>query len=151
MIEHERRGALRGDPDREAKLWADKLGEVERKRARYQEMAASELITFDELRDRLLDLEETRQTAERELKLVGTHKERVAELEADRDALMASLMDIALIALDSLTPEERRRFYKLLDLRVLAYPDRSLEVEFGDGLSVRERETAQAPCSASAG
>jgi hypothetical protein len=46
-----------------------------------------------------------------------------------------------------LTPEERRRFYKLLGPHVIAYPDRSLEVEFGDGLNVRERETAQGPCS----
>lgn len=151
MIEQERRGTLRGDPDREARMWADKLVEVDRKRTRYQEMAASELITFDELKIRLLGLDETRQSAERELAIIGTHGERVAELEADRDALLASLMDIAPIALDSLTPEERRRFYKLLGLRVIAYPDGQLEVEFGDGLNVRDRETAQARCSASAG
>jgi hypothetical protein len=151
MIKHERRGALRGDSDREARIWADKLVEVERKRARYQEMAASELITFDELRARLLELDETRQSAEHELAIIGTHKERVAALEADHDDLLASLMDIAPVALDSLTPEERRRFYKLLGLRVIAYPDGQLEIEFGDGLNVREKETAQAPCSASAG
>jgi hypothetical protein len=74
MIEQERRSALRGDPDREAKLWADKLGEVERRRARYQEMAASELITFDELRTRLLELDEARQIAERELEIIETYK-----------------------------------------------------------------------------
>jgi site-specific DNA recombinase len=71
MIEQKRRGSLHGDPDQEAKLWADKLVEVERKRARYQEMAASELITFDELRARLLELDETRETAERELEIIG--------------------------------------------------------------------------------
>ena len=148
MIEQKRRGSLHGDPDQEAKLWADKLVEVERKRARYQEMAASELITFDELRARLLELDKTRQTAERELEIIGTHKQRVEELEADRDALLASLMDIAPIALDSLTPEERRRFYKMLGLRVIAHPDHQLEVEFGDGLSICERETASGLCSA---
>jgi len=114
-------------------------------------MAAADLISFDELRTRLLELDETRQSAECELAIIGSHRERVAELEADRDALLASLMDIAPIALDSLTPEERRRFYKRRGLRVSAYPDRSLEIEFGDGLSVRDRETAQARCSASAG
>jgi hypothetical protein len=149
MIEQERRGALRGDLDREARMWADNLVEVERKRVRYQEMAASELITFDELRARLLDLDEARQSAERELAIIGTHEERLSELEADRDELLASLMDIAPMALDSLTPEERRRFYKLLGLRVSAYPDRSLEVEFGDGLGVREKETARVLCSGS--
>jgi hypothetical protein len=55
------------------------------------------------------------------------------------------------MALDSLSQEERRRFYKLLGLSVIAYPDRSLEVEFGDDLSIRERETAQGRCSGRAG
>ena len=151
VIEQERGGALRGDPGQQARLWADKLVEVERKRARYQEMAASELITFDELRTRLLELEETHKTAEHELKTIRNHRERLAELEADRDALLASLMTIAPMALDSLTPEERRRFYKMLALRVTAYPDSSLEVEFGDGLSVRETETVQGRYSGSAG
>jgi hypothetical protein len=151
MIEQERRDALRGDPDQETKLWADKLAEVERKRARYQDMAASDLITFDELRARLLELDETRKTAEHELKTIRRHRERVAELEADRDALLASLMDTAPMALDSLTPEERRQFYKLLGLSVIAYPDCRLEVEFGGGLSVRETERVSGRCSARAG
>ena len=151
VIEQERRGTVRGDPDQEAKLWDDKLAEVERKRARYQDMAASELIAFDELRARLLELDETRKTAEHELEIIGNHKAHVAELEADRDALLASLMEVAPIALESLTPEERRRFYKLLGLRVIAHPDSSLEVEFGDGLNIRERETAQGRCSGRAG
>jgi hypothetical protein len=151
MIEQERRDALRGDPDQETKLWADKLAEVERKRARYQEMAASDLITFDELRARLLELDETRETAEHELKTIRRHRERVAELEADRDALLASLIDTAPMALDSLTPEERRQFYKLLGLSVIAYPDCRLEVEFGGGLSVRETEGVSGRCSARAG
>src|SRR5918995_4349641 len=41
MIELER-DSLRGDPDREQKVWLDKLAEVDRKRARYQEMAATD-------------------------------------------------------------------------------------------------------------
>jgi site-specific DNA recombinase len=151
MIEQERRDALRGDPDQETKLWADKLAEVERKRARYQDMAASDLITFDELRARLLGLDETRKTVERELEIIGNHREHLAALEADRDALLASLMDIAPMALDSLTPEERRQFYKLLGLSVIAYPDCRLEVEFGGGLSVRETERVSGRCSARAG
>ena len=37
------------------------------------------------------------------------------------------------------------------NLRVVAYPDRSLEVAFGDGLSLRETETASGRCSGRAG
>lgn len=43
--------------------------------------------------------------------------------------------------------EECRGFYKVLGLRVMAYPDRSLEVEVGDGLGIREAETARGRCS----
>jgi hypothetical protein len=86
-------------------------------------MAASEHISFAELRARLLELDETRKTAERELETIRKHREHVTELEADRDALLASLMDIAPMSLDSLMPEERRQFYRLLDLRVNTYPD----------------------------
>jgi hypothetical protein len=39
MIALEREGA-QGDPELEARVWAEKLIEVDRKRSRYQEMAA---------------------------------------------------------------------------------------------------------------
>ena len=39
MIELERQG-LRGDPDREAKAWLEKLSEVDRKRSGFQDMAS---------------------------------------------------------------------------------------------------------------
>jgi site-specific DNA recombinase len=127
MIEQERSG-WRGDPDREAKLWADKLAEVNRKRARYQEMAASDLITLDELRSRLAELEETRAMAERELNNLRNRQEYVCELERDRDALLDKLEGVAPEALDALAPEERHQVYKMLHLKVIANLDGSYEV-----------------------
>lgn len=56
MVDLER-SVRHGDPHKQAQLWADKLAEVERKRARYQEMAAADLITFDDLKNRLSELE----------------------------------------------------------------------------------------------
>jgi hypothetical protein len=153
MIEMER-GSVRGDAGEEARLWADKLTEVERKRARYQEMAASDLITFDELREKLGELAETRDTAERELEAIRDRSSRLEELERDRDAVLESLVDVAPQALDSLSPEERNRFYKMLRLEVVVSPDGSLEVSgaFGDGLGVCEREPLPWPSAlASAG
>jgi DNA repair exonuclease SbcCD ATPase subunit len=108
------RDSLRGDPNKQAKLWATRLVEVERKRARYQEMAADDLITFEELRFKLSELDSTRTTAERELEALRDHEERVAELEKNRDVLLSSLMSMVPQALDALTPEERRQVYKLL-------------------------------------
>jgi hypothetical protein len=66
MIEEERKGR-RGDPEQGTKAWFAKLAEVDRSRERYQEMAASGLITFAELSTRLAELEETCKVAEQEL------------------------------------------------------------------------------------
>jgi hypothetical protein len=52
------RDGLREDPDQEAKAWAENLADVDRKRARFQDMAAEGLIHFDELRAKLVALEE---------------------------------------------------------------------------------------------
>jgi hypothetical protein len=149
MIELQRE-SLRGDPDRQTNLWADKLAEVERKRARYQEMAVDDLISFEELRFRLSELDSTRATAKRELEALRDHKEHVEELEKNRDAHLPSLMSTVPEALDALAPEERRQVYKMLKLRVDVYPDGSLEVSgaFGEELNVCKKETAQERCSA---
>jgi site-specific DNA recombinase len=80
MIEMER-GSVRGDAGTEARLWANKLAEVEGKRSRYQEMAASDLITFDELREKLAELAEIRNTAERELEAIRDRFYKMLRLE----------------------------------------------------------------------
>jgi hypothetical protein len=48
--------------------------------------------------------------------------------------------------LEALTPEERRQVYRMLNLRVAAYPDGSLEVNgtFGKGFDICEKETVSA-------
>jgi hypothetical protein len=137
------RSNMRGDPDEEAKLWADKLAEVTRKRLRYQEMAAADLITFDELRSKLMDLEDVRKTAERELGTLRNHREHLDELVRDRDALLDSLVSMAPEALDTLSSEERHQIYKMLKLRVFANPNGSLELRgvFGNNLRFCETES----------
>ncbi len=114
MIELER-NSMRGDPQREQKAWLDKLAEIDRKRTRYQEMAADGLISFNELRARLAELDDTRRIVERELGALRDYEERVAKLEVERDTLLDSLMNVAPDALDSLTVEERYRVYKILN------------------------------------
>src|SRR5215207_1222148 len=143
MIELERQGR-RGDLGKEAKLWADRLVETETKRARYQEMAAENLISFEELKTRLVELEETRKMAERELASLRSHEEYMLGLERDRDALLDSLEAVAHERLDSLTPEQRHRFYKTLRLTVFVQPDGLLEVSWAgdpEGTAICEMAT----------
>ncbi len=122
------RSALRGYPEREAKTWLDKLAEVDCKRARYQEMAAERLITFDELREKLADLQEIRIVAERALEEVQGRAGRISELERDQEALLASYEAMALEELDDLTPEEHHGFYRTLCMIVYVHPEGGVEL-----------------------
>ncbi len=127
LIEEERR-AHRGDPEREARAWLKKIAEVDRTRGRFQDMAAEGLITFDELRAKLETLEETRETARRELDALEDRRRRVADLERDRAALLEAYTEKASKGLDYFTPEDRHQTYKRLRLSVLARPGGNLEV-----------------------
>lgn len=48
------------------------------KRAKFQDMAAEGLITFDELREKLAQLDETRKVAEQELNSLEYRKEPIS-------------------------------------------------------------------------
>jgi site-specific DNA recombinase len=126
MIERERNGS-RGDPDREAKAWLERLAEADRMRAGYQELAAKGLMTVEELGVRLEELERTRETATDELQGVRRKTERLAVLEQDRDALMEFYAGTVPEDLKRMGPEERNRIYGMLRLEVSARPDGSLE------------------------
>ncbi len=89
LIEQEREAA-HVDPGREAKLWEEKIAECARLRSAYQDQQAAGLMTLEELGSKLAKLEETRRVAEAELRALEAREERVRELEADRDALIAS-------------------------------------------------------------
>ena len=95
-------------------------------------------MTLEELRSRLDALEETRETARRELAALASWRERLQTLERDKDLLLESYATRAPEALDILVPEERRTVYSMLGLRVEALPDKSLRIRgaFGEENSV---------------
>jgi site-specific DNA recombinase len=126
-IELEKSGT-RGEPEREMRLWAEKLAEADAKRVRFQHAYAEGIIGLDDLKARLSELDDARTTAEQEIAILEGRLEHVRSLEEDRDAVLANLEAMAPKVLDCLDPEERHRFYKMLRLRVRLWPDRSLEI-----------------------
>jgi flagellar motility protein MotE (MotC chaperone) len=110
-------------------------------------MAAEGLITLDELRIKLAELDDLRKTAERELRVIEGRKDALRQLEQDRDSLIEHYANMAPEALDSLTPEERHQLYKILRLRVTAGADRSLTAEgvFGEFSVQDESSTCVTP------
>jgi hypothetical protein len=124
-----KRKETRRDPEREAKTWLERLAGVDRQRARAQDMAIQGLLDYDELWAKLASLEETREAAERELAILKEQEETIAELERGKEAIMEHYVAVAPEALDSLTTEERRHLYKLLQVKALQHPDGRVEVE----------------------
>jgi site-specific DNA recombinase len=126
MIEQERAG-LRGDPDQEAKAWLEKLSEVDQERRGYLRLAAKGRMTDEELDEALAELENIRETAEKELKAISARRETLENLERDKDALLEYYARMTPAALDALSPEERHQVYKMLRLAVEISPDGSLD------------------------
>jgi hypothetical protein len=92
-------------------------------------MAAEGLITFDELRAKLADLEETRATARRELEGLKDHQERVEELERDTDALLTRATATVPKTLEGLSGAERNKLYRMLRLEVAPLPEGGYRAE----------------------
>jgi hypothetical protein len=138
MIEQERK--THGDPDAEARAWAAKLAELERRRDKYQEMFAAEAMTLDELKAKLEALKATREAAEKELASLAGRRDRLEAMERDRDLILESYATLAPEALEALCPEERRKVYVILNLTVEALADGSLKISgaFGEETPVWE-------------
>jgi hypothetical protein len=126
MLEREQEVAAL-DHEGEAHVWREKLSEVGRKRANFQELAVEGLMTKEELRSKLDALKQTREAAERELRLARERSERLSALERDAEHLLEAYEKWCVETLADLSPEERREVYKLLDLTVEAHPDGRLE------------------------
>jgi site-specific DNA recombinase len=127
LIEQER-SVMRGDPEREAKAWLQKLAEIDQERRGYLRLAAKGHMTDDELDEILAELEDTREAAEKELQSIRARRVVLEELERDKDALLESYARMTPEALDDLSSEERHHVYKMLRLRVEVSLDSSLDV-----------------------
>ena len=140
LIEQERQSSVRGDPEREVRTWLEKLSEIDRKRSRYIDLAADGIMSRDELKAKIARLEETRETAEKELKALRTRQEKLQELQRDKDTVLEHYTTLAPEALDSLAPEEQHRLYRMLRLKVIARLDESIELT-GDLMGAAELAT----------
>ncbi len=118
VLIEQKRAELRGDPEREAKAWLERLAAVDQERRGYLKLAATGRMSEEELDEALADLEETRRTAARALEAIGGRREEIEELERDRDALKASWAAAVPSDLDRLTPEGRNTLYLKLRLEM---------------------------------
>jgi hypothetical protein len=97
-------------------------------------MFAAEVMTLDELKAKLEALNKAREAAKRELAVLADNRERLEAMERDRDLILESYAALAPEALDTLSPEERRKVYVILNLTVEALADGGLKINgaFGE-------------------
>jgi hypothetical protein len=100
-----------------------KMTEAEIERCGYHRLAARGHMMEEELVAALSELDEIRETAERDLETARARGEALKHLEHDRDALMESHAGMVSEILEDLAAEERHRIYKLLWLGVRFRPD----------------------------
>jgi site-specific DNA recombinase len=142
MIQQETH-SVHGNPVTETERWLEEISEVGRKRTRYQVMAAEGLIDFEELQAQLAALEDTRQTAERELQALQRRTEYLVQLERDRDSLLENYAGLLPEAIDTLEPDERHQVYRMIRLEAHVALDGSLEIS-GDVVSFSKLEISSA-------
>jgi hypothetical protein len=100
----------------------EKLPKVGSERSGFDEIGTERLATFDELPTKLAALEETGATAERELKVLHDHRERLED-GRDRHALLGNYAHKVPDAFKGLAPEERHQAYRMLRLRAVVSID----------------------------
>jgi hypothetical protein len=106
-------------------------------------MAAEGLIEFEELRAQLAALDDTRKTAEQELRALEHRTEHLAQLERDRDSLVETYAGLLPEAIDALGSEERHRVYRMIGMEAHLAADGSLEIS-GDVMNFSKLEISSA-------
>lgn len=122
LIEREH-SERRGDPRQEIESWMKKIAEYDHLRSAYQDQQAAGLMTLDELGRKLGELDAALRVARAELGRLRGRRERVEELERDREAIVESYAGTLPDALEALSGEERRRLYGMLRLEAAPTPE----------------------------
>jgi site-specific DNA recombinase len=117
MIESERR-TVNGGTEEEAARWSSQAEKARAKRSRYQEQEAEGLMTREELRARLTELDGVLRTAEAELENLRRREERIGALERSGEELLGTYAELVPEELEDVAPEERRHLYLLLQIEV---------------------------------
>jgi hypothetical protein len=96
-----------------------------------QHAYAEGAINLEDLKTRTAELEAACRLARTELADAKARSERLRALETDAEALVALYSKMVPESLDTITPEERNRLYRMLRVGVEVHPDGTLEVGGG--------------------
>ena len=109
-----------GDPEKEARVFTDRIAEVDRKRAAYQDLVAEGLMEREELRAKLAALSHQKAAAEEGLNALEERRRKVRELQLSREKILARYRDAVPEALEEADGNQRRAVYNTLGVTVWA-------------------------------
>lgn len=112
---------LRGDPDREARDLSARLEKLERRRSNLIDMGADGTIGREDLRLKLAEADEERDSLRRALREAAGRGEELKRLRKEREVLAGRFRTMRGMGLRHLPPEGRRAVYE--GLRLTAHVD----------------------------
>jgi DNA repair exonuclease SbcCD ATPase subunit len=101
-------------------VFTNRIAEVDRKRAAYQDLVADGLMEREELRSKLDALSRQKTAAEEELEALEERRSRVRQLEVSREKILARYIEVAPEELEKADGNKRRAVYNTLGVTVWA-------------------------------
>jgi hypothetical protein len=127
MIESKRE-LLATKPEEQIACWGKQLEKANIKRSRYQAQEAEGLMTRQELRAKLAELDETVDLAEAEIEKLRHYEERIQAMEKDGEELLERYTKLVPEELDNLPPTYRRQVYHMLQIEVLVPKEGEIKI-----------------------
>jgi hypothetical protein len=109
-----------GYPEKEPRVFTNKIAEVDWKRAAYQDLVADGLMEKEELRATLDALSRQKTAAGEGLKSLEERRHKFRELQLSREKILAHYRDIVPEALEETDGKQRRTVYNTLGVTVWA-------------------------------
>ncbi len=119
---------LSRNPHEQVKLWQERILDADKKRKRYQEMAAEGLIDFRELRERLAEVDEDKEVAGCQVESLLKKEQRLEGMRRNKDELLKDLAEATPLLIDELPSDKRLGIYRMLGMKVTTGEDGSLEI-----------------------
>ncbi|MFL6057532.1 MAG: hypothetical protein ACJ732_01325 [Rubrobacteraceae bacterium] len=109
-----------GNPEKEARVFTNRIAEVDRKRAAYQDLVADGLMEREELRAKLDALSRQKAAAAEGLEALEERRNKVRELEVSREKILARYREAVPEALEEADGKQHRSVYNTLGVTVWA-------------------------------
>jgi site-specific DNA recombinase len=117
-----------GRSSKDSSRIAERLSKLDGMRRNYQRQAAEDLITMDELKVALAEIEDERTQLQDMLQAAEHAAKHMAELQREAEIILGIYAG-RLVALTQVTPQKRQDIYRRLKLRVKLSPGGLVEID----------------------